>query len=167
MDHVVQIAMLVPLAFACWQDLLLRRIPDGVAAVMALAGIFLRLRDGFQPLGVSLAVAAVLFAVLFAVYLRRSMGGGDVKLMVALALGYGPLTLVGFLFATALAGGVLALAYLALRLAALPPRPARHDAPLLRRLWAVERWRAHRSGLPYGIAIAAGAAWTMLPALGR
>lgn len=164
MDHVVQIAMLVPLAVACWQDLLLRRIPDGVSLVLALAGVALRLRDGIQPLGVSLAMAAVLFLALFALYLRRLVGGGDVKLIVALAIGFPPLALTGFLFATALAGGVLALAYLALRLARRPLLPVPHGAGLLRRLWAAERWRARKAVLPYGIAIAAGAAWVLLPA---
>ncbi len=166
MDHVVQIAMLVPLAVACWQDLLLRRIPDGVSMLLALAGMALRLRDGIQPLAVSLAVAAALFLVLLLLYLRRLVGGGDVKLIVALAIGFPPLALPGFLFATALAGGVPALAYLAMRLVRLPLRPLPRGAGLLRRLWMVERWRARKAALPYGIAIAAGAAWVLLPGAG-
>ena len=63
------------------------------------------------------------------------LGGGDVKLLAAAALWLGAAALMPFLMATALAGGLLAVAFLA---------------------WALVRRDRGRVALPYGIAIAAG-----------
>jgi prepilin peptidase CpaA len=62
---------------------------------------------------------------------------------------------------TALAGGVLALGHLMLRL--LPhPRLAPAGSSLVRRVYAIERWRNLRHApLPYGVAIACGGIWTV------
>jgi prepilin peptidase CpaA len=94
--------------------------------------------DGFWPgyaIQVGLAVAVLgLFAALFAAGL---MGGGDVKLLAALALWLPVGRFAEMMIFVAIAGGVLTLALL-----------ARH------------RW-ARRTGqpqIPYGIAIVAGAA---------
>jgi prepilin peptidase CpaA len=102
-----------------------------------------------------------LFLLLFAIYQRGKIGGGDVKLLVALAVGL-PLTgVIQLLTITALAGGVLALVHLMMRL--LPsPRLAPAGSSLLRRVYAVERWRHLRHApLPYGVAIACGGIWTI------
>jgi prepilin peptidase CpaA len=95
------------------------------------------------------------------VYTRGWIGGGDVKLLVALATGL-PLTgVVQLLTITALAGGVLALVHLTMRL--LPyPRLAPAGSSFVRRVYAVERWRhLRRAPLPYGVAIACGGIWTV------
>jgi prepilin peptidase CpaA len=89
------------------------------------------------------------------------IGGGDVKLLVALAIGV-PLTgVVQLLTMTALAGCVLALVHLIMRI--LPyPKLAPAGASLVRRVYAVERWRHLRHApLPYGVAIACGGIWTV------
>ena len=64
--------------------------------------------------------------------------------------------------ATAIAGGVLAVAYLLLERTLMPTnKPA--SMSLLRRVIAVEAWRIRRRGpLPYGVAIAAGGAFILL-----
>ena len=63
---------------------------------------------------------------------------------------------------TALAGGVLALAHLTMRLLPHPKRPPAGSS-LVRRVYAVERWRnLRRAPLPYGVAIACGGVWTLL-----
>ena len=90
------------------------------------------------------------------------LGGGDVKLMVAMALGLSFAGNVRFFAATALAGGVLALMHLALRYL---PRPALvpTGSVAIRRVYAAERWRIlRRAPLPYGIAIACGGIWSVL-----
>jgi prepilin peptidase CpaA len=99
--------------------------------------------------------------LLVAVYARGWIGGGDVKLLVALAIGLPLAGVVQLLTVTALAGGVLALTHLMMR--RLPfPSPAPAGASLLRRVWAVERWRNVRHApLPYGVAIACGGIWTV------
>jgi prepilin peptidase CpaA len=63
---------------------------------------------------------------------------------------------------TALAGGVLALVHLMMR--QLPyPNLAPAGSSLVRRVYAIERWRHLRHApLPYGVAIAFGGIWTIL-----
>jgi prepilin peptidase CpaA len=147
---------------ACWSDLASRLIPDRACLALGVVGAVVRLLAGPAALAQSLAAAAALFLLLFLLHARRIVGGGDVKLMAAVALGLPPLGTMRFVFATALAGGALALLHLAARHL---PRPALAPAgaSILRRLWIVERWRIlRRAPLPYGVAIACGGAWTLL-----
>lgn len=139
-------------------DVLLRRIPNRLCAALAVVALATRLAEGFVAAAASLAAAAILFAVLFALFLRGVLGGGDVKLATAAALGLPPLAVWDFVVVTALAGGVLSLLYLAGPHLPLPkPRPAGRGRPLLARIAAAETWRLKRRGpLPYGVAIAAG-----------
>jgi prepilin peptidase CpaA len=68
--------------------------------------------------------------------------------------------------ATALAGGVLCLMHLTMRHLS-SPRPQNSDSFVLRRVYAVERWRIIRHGsLPYAVAIACGGIWTILKTIG-
>jgi len=158
-------ASLIPLlAVAAWRDVATRTIPDTASLLLALTGLASNLV--LQPNGVvfSLMAATVLFAVLLFLFARGALGGGDVKLMVALALGMTAPEIWHFVVATAMAGGVLALLYLLLSWL-LPAQLARPSAApgLLRRLAHVEAWRIRRRGpLPYGIAIAVGGAMILL-----
>ncbi|MBP1298564.1 prepilin peptidase CpaA [Bradyrhizobium elkanii] len=115
-----------------------------------------------MQIGQSLIVAAILFLVLFVIYQRGAIGGGDVKLLVALAIGLPLAGVIELLTATALAGGVLAAVHLMMR--RLPqPRLAPAGSSLMRRVYAVERWRHLRHApLPYGVAIACGGIWAIL-----
>jgi prepilin peptidase CpaA len=90
------------------------------------------------------------------------MGGGDVKLLAALAIGLSFAQSIQLLTVIVLTGGVLALAHLMLR--TLPaPDLAPAGSSLLRRVYAVERWRHLRQApLPYGIAIACGGIYSLL-----
>jgi prepilin peptidase CpaA len=126
-------------------------------AVLGIAGQF----AGQAHVAESMIAATILFLLLVVVYERGWIGGGDVKLLVALAIGLSLTGVVELLTVTALAGGVLALAHLMLR--RLPfPRPAPAGSSVLRRVWAVERWRHLRQApLPYGAAIACGGIWTI------
>jgi prepilin peptidase CpaA len=109
----------------------------------------------------SLIAATILLLLLIVIYQRGWIGGGDVKLLVALALGLPLMGLIQLLTITALAGGVLALVHLMMRL--LPyPKLAPAGSSLVRRVYAVERWRnLRRAPLPYGVAIACGGIWTV------
>lgn len=158
----VQIAALLG---AAWSDLRSRIIPNGVCLALAIAGAVARLTLGPVALVVSAGAAALLFLIL-AVLPRGVLGGGDIKLLAAAALGQSPVDLTRLVAITALAGGMLAVLHLALRRLPCPARP-RAGAPLLRRVYAVERWRILRHApLPYGIAIACGCTWTMLAGIG-
>jgi prepilin peptidase CpaA len=118
-------------------------------------------------LGWSVAVAALIFGLLLPFAVMGMLGGGDLKLATAIAIGLPPLGSYQFVVATAVAGGLLALLYLAAHRLALrraaPSRAAGRAASLLRRVLAAEAWRVRRRGpLPYGVAIAAGAALVLL-----
>jgi Flp pilus assembly protein protease CpaA len=79
-----------------------------------------------------------------------------------LAIGLPFMGVVRLLTITTLAGGLLALAHLTMRLLPYPKRPPAGSS-LVCRVCAVERWRnLRRAPLPYGVAIACGGIWTVL-----
>jgi len=154
------------LVVAALSDVARRVIPDGVCVALAVIGVMLRLFAGAAALLWSAGIAVALFTVLVLVHSRGALGGGDVKLATAMCLGLSPAQAYRFLVATVLAGGLLSVAYLALRYARPPPRTTR-EASLFRRVITVERWRIRRRGsLPYGVAIACGGAWVTLMGAG-
>lgn len=162
----IKISFIITLLFvAACCDLLSRRIPDYIPLIVAFLIFVTRALSGWPTLVVSMLVGFAVFVLLFIVYTRNAIGGGDVKLLTALSLGLPPIETVHFIVMTALAGGVVGLIYLGLaRL-----RPAlRHgrDRFILRRLFIIECWRARRyRTVPYAVAIAAGAASVLLPAM--
>lgn len=141
-------------------DIALRLIRNEICLALALLGIANQLASPMQVLQ-SLVAATILLLVLLVVHTRGWIGGGDVKLLVALVVGLPLIGVVQLLTVTALAGGVLALVHLAMRL--LPyPRLAPAGSSLVRRVYAVERWRHLRHApLPYGVAIACGGIWAI------
>jgi prepilin peptidase CpaA len=150
------------LLFAAWRDIATRTIPDAVCLGLLGLGLVVRAMEGLDALGLSLLTALGVFLFLLFLHRRGLMGGGDVKLIAALAVGLPPQGTWDLVVATALAGGVLALIYLCLRRLLRGGAPAR-GAGALRRLLAVEGWRIRRRGpLPYGVAIAAGGALVLL-----
>jgi len=151
---------IVLLLYVATIDIATRLIRNEICLALALLGIASQFADPMQ-LAESLIAATILLMLLLVIYQRRLIGGGDVKLLVALAIGL-PLTgVIQLLTITALAGGVLALAHLMMRL--LPhPRLAPAGSSLVRRVYAIERWRHLRHApLPYGVAIACGGIWTV------
>lgn len=156
------LVMLVLLIFAALRDIVSRTIPDSIALLIAFTGAFARILDGPSALAISVGTASLLFVVLLITFYRGFIGGGDVKLMAALCIGLSPFDSYRFVIATAVSGGVLAVAYLVLSLSPRGPRKTRRT-PLLRRIVAVESWRIRKRGpLPYGVAIAAGGAFVLL-----
>jgi len=142
-------------------DVATRLIRNEICLALALLGIAGQFASPMQVVH-SLIAAAILLLLLLVIYTRGWVGGGDVKLLVALAIGL-PLTgVVQLLTITTLAGGVLALMHLMMR--HLPsPRLAPAGSSLVRRVCAVERWRHLRGApLPYGVAIACGGIWSVL-----
>ncbi len=152
----------VLLGVAAWRDLTTRTIPDTVSLLLAGLGLLVRVAEGWQAAGLSLAVALLLFILLLLAAMRGALGGGDVKLAAAMVLGLSPLQAWDFVQATVLIGGMLGLVYLAGP--HLVPRLAPvAGAAFPRRLMAVEAWRLRRCGpLPYGIAIAGGGILALL-----
>lgn len=142
-------------------DVATRVIPNEICLALALLGIVGQLANPAQLLQ-SVIVTTILFLLLLVVYTKKWIGGGDVKLLVALAIGLPLIGVVQLLTVTALAGGLLALVHAMMRL--LPnPALAPAGSSFMRRVYAVERWRHLRHApLPYGVAIACGGIWTIL-----
>jgi prepilin peptidase CpaA len=156
------------LLLAAWCDVATRTIPDGISVALAALGLATRAAEGAVPAGSSLLVAAGLFAAFLPLHARGAFGGGDIKLITALAVGLPPLSTLDFLVATVMAGGVLGLVYLSLRRLPEPsPLAPRPDAWPPRRVLSLERRRISRRGpLPYAVAIAAGGVVTLLMPFG-
>ena len=106
---------------AAWCDIATRTIPDGISIALAALGLLTRAVEGLVPAAASLLVAAGLFAAFVPLHARGAFGGGDIKLITALAAGLPPLTALDFLLTTVMAGGALGVAYLTLRRL---PRPS-------------------------------------------
>src|SRR5687768_8017694 len=164
MIWIVTIALIIQillLLYVATIDVATRLIRNEICLALALLGIVGQLASPMQ-LVESAIVAAILFLLLLVVYVRGWMGGGDVKLLVALAIGLPLAGVIQLLTITVLAGGVLAIVHLMMR--QLPyPRLAPAGSSFARRVYAVERWRHLRHApLPYGVAIACGGIWTVL-----
>ncbi|WP_137178721.1 prepilin peptidase [Roseomonas sp. AR75] len=144
------------LAIAAWSDLATRTIPDWCSLALLALGIAVRLAEGPTAALSSLAMAFIIGCGFLILHARGFIGGGDVKLIAALAVGTAPSALPDLLFAIGLAGGALGVAYLVM--SRFMPRPAlRPNAALPMRVAVVEANRIARRGpLPYALAIAAG-----------
>jgi Flp pilus assembly protein protease CpaA len=164
MDPLLIIAIMqVSLLFcAAMIDIAARMIPNKICALLAILAIARLPFSDPSQLMVSVATTALLFATLFILYTRGYLGGGDVKLLSALAIGLSFTSLLQLLTAMSLAGGVIALLHLFLRRLPRPTLPP-VGSSFLRRVYAIERWRnLRRAPLPYGVAIAAGGIWTLI-----
>jgi prepilin peptidase CpaA len=132
-------------------------IPNWIS--LALAALFvlavLALRLPLPTAGWHAAVGAIALVVGIAMFAFGWIGGGDAKLFAAAALWLGPGAATSYLAATGIAGGVLAAVLLALRSDMIRP------TALLGPRW-VARLAEPGGGIPYGLAICAGAL-TALP----
>jgi len=157
---IVSFLEILLLLYVATIDVATRLIRNEICLALALLGIAGQWASPMQ-IAQSLIAAAILFLLLLVIYTRGWMGGGDVKLLVALAIGLPLAGVIQLLAITALAGGVLAGVHLMMRL--LPtPRLAPAGSSLVRRVYAIERWRHLRHApLPYGVAIACGGIWTV------
>ena len=89
---------------------------------------------------IQLGVFVAAFAVFAAFFALKWMGGGDVKLLTALALWIEPEWFLRLLVIMALVGGVLTIVLGA---------------------WHVTRRQHHKLAIPYGVAIAAAGLWVL------
>ena len=159
---VFALATLVLLMVTAWCDIATRTIPDTLCLLLLVVGGSTRILDGPAAIALSAATAMLLFLLLLLVYSRGLIGGGDTKIMTAMAVGLAPFDIYRFVVATAVAGGVLAVAYFLLSYRVHGNRGSQ-PLSLLRRVAAIESWRIRRRGsMPYGVAIAAGGAFVLL-----
>jgi prepilin peptidase CpaA len=159
---IIAILQVYLLLCAAMSDIAARIIPNRVCALLAVLAIARVPFSDPSQLMVPVVTTAVLFTMLFVLYIRGYIGGGDVKLLSAVAIGLSLPSLLQLLTAMSLAGGVIALLHLALRRLPRPTLPP-VGSSFLRRIYAIERWRnLRRAPLPYGVAIAFGGIWTLI-----
>lgn len=140
---------------AVLNDVAFRTVPNWMPAVLLALGVGIRLLDGGLAPGL-LACVLILLGAGFCWH-RGWMGGGDVKLLAACGILVPPGLSGVMLLNVALAGGALALVYLALGRWLAAPGEACPPGRLRSIVWA-ERHRIHlRSPMPYASAIAVGA----------
>ena len=145
----------VTLLAALLNDVAFRTVPNWMPATLLALGFGIRMLDGGLASGL-LACVLILFSAGFC-WWRGWMGGGDVKLLAACGVLVPPGLSGVMVLNVALAGGVLALLYLALGRVLAAPRAPCPPGRLGAIFWA-ERHRIHnRSPMPYASAIAVGA----------
>jgi prepilin peptidase CpaA len=136
-------ALAIALVVAAFTDLRHRRIGNWLNGAIALAAPLFWWASGLTPwpeVALQLGVALATFVVLAGLFALKAMGGGDVKLLTALALWVRPEAFLFLIMVMALLGGVLTV-FLGIR--------------------HVMRRRREKLAVPYGVAIAMAGLWTL------
>ena len=134
-------ALALLLFAACWFDRRTRTIPNELNLAVALLAIPFWWASGlplWPDVALQVGVAAGVFGLFALAFAIGAMGGGDVKLIGALALWLPWQAMLLVLVIMSIAGGALTLAML------IRHRLARRETPL---------------EIPYGVAIAFGGLW--------
>lgn len=139
------------MAYAAVSDLLTMTIPNRISlGLVAAFGVFAATGGvGWQDVAAHAGVGLGVLAATFTMFALGWIGGGDAKLAAATSLWFGLGNLGDYLALAGLFGGLLTLGLLAARGYALPAFA--HGWT-----WAT-RLHDRRTGVPYGIALAAAA----------
>ncbi len=137
------------MALAATSDLLTMKISNRLVMMLVVGFFVMAVAMDFtmQQFLMHMAAGAVVLVFAFAFFAFGWMGGGDAKLAAATSLWLGFGITLPYLVYASLFGGVLTLALLAVRRYPLP-------GPLVRVEW-VARLHNQKTGIPYGIALAA------------
>jgi len=137
------------MALAATSDLLTMKISNRLVMMLVVGFFVMAVAMDFtlQQFLMHMAAGAVVLVFAFAFFAFGWMGGGDAKLAAATSLWLGFGITLPYLVYASLFGGVLTLALLAVRRYPLP-------GPLVRVEW-VARLHDQKTGIPYGIALAA------------
>ena len=133
----------IALLIAGFTDLRSRKIGNWLTGAIAVAAPLFWWASGLSlwpGVAAQVGVALAAFAILAALFAMRAMGGGDVKLLTALALWIQPLWFLQLIIVMSLLGGVLTLVLGAFH---------------------VMRRRRDRLAIPYGLAIASAGLWVL------
>lgn len=153
------------LAGAIVFDVWRRRIPNAVSVMVLASGVVVRFVDhGGWAVAQGLGAAALVVAALYRFWAAGGIGGGDVKLAAATAAWIPFGRLPWFVLSAAMAGGVVALFNYALARADARAEIRANLALVVLQgeLPTVPSHRSKHRGVPYGVAIACGAALALL-----
>jgi prepilin peptidase CpaA len=120
-------ALATALLFAAFTDIKRREIDNWLNAAIGLAAPLWWLASGYtwMDAGIQLALAFATFVVTCILFATRQMGGGDVKLLTALALWFSPAGFVQLIVLMALIGGGASVAMAFFNMKRLPGEAAR------------------------------------------
>ena len=153
-DRLVCSVFLAMLAWAACSDAATFKIPNAATVgLLLLYPVHVIASPAATGWIAASGIASLVFAVGLILFARGLWGGGDVKLLTAVALWAGPHGIVPVLLVIAMAGGALAL--------------------LAGTMLYLHRWRAAAENapavagmpLPYGVAIACGGSFTAMQLL--
>ena len=136
-------ALAIALLFAAFTDLRRRQIDNWLNAGIALGAPLFWWASGltlWPGVAWQLGVAAITFVVLAGLFAIRAMGGGDVKLLTALALWIQPAWFLQLVIIMALVGGLLTI---------------------VMGSWHIARRQRDKLAIPYGVAIAGAGLWVL------
>ena len=136
-------ALAIALLVAAFTDLKSRRIANWLNAAIALGAPVFWWASGMSlwpEIAIQFGLALATFAVLSILFALRAMGGGDVKLLTALALWIAPMHFLQLIVMMALIGGVLTLFFGG---------------------WHYIRRQKDKIAIPYGVAISAAGLWAI------
>lgn len=137
------VALAIALVVAAATDWRRRQIDNWLNAGIVVGAPFFWFASGltlWPGVAIQLGVGLAAFAVFAAFFALKWMGGGDVKLLTALALWIEPEWFLKLLVMMALVGGVLTIALGA---------------------WHVMRRQKDKLAIPYGVAIAIAGLWVL------
>lgn len=137
--------------FAALCDLTTMKIPNWISGLLLLAFFPAALVGGMSPgdMGLHLAVCVAVLLAGMVMFALRWVGGGDAKLIAAVALWFGVAGIGPLLLSVALAGGAFSMGLLL----------SRRYVPTI--MAAPQGWFGRlmepKGDIPYGVAIAIGA----------
>jgi len=139
------------LAVAAGWDLASFTIPNAisVALVAAFVVFAIVLRMNPETIGIHFLAGFIALVTGFTLFALGYIGGADAKLFAGAALWIGLSDLFSYALFAAVSGGALALLLIGARKLPLP-------AFMMREAW-IARLHDAKSGIPYGVALAAGA----------
>jgi len=153
----IAVFWILPAAFllAALSDVTRYTIPNWLTGAIALAFPLVAVWAGLPPVVILIHIGVGIFALGMGMFFFALgwLGGGDAKLVAGAALWAGPTGVWIFALAAALAGGALTLFLLFFRKLPLPP-------VLAAQAW-IARLHDHEAGIPYGVALAAGALYAL------
>ncbi len=142
-QYVLLIGLAIALLIAAFTDIRHRRIANWLNLAIAAGAPLFWWASGYSlwpDVAIQIAVALAVFAVVCGLFALGMMGGGDVKLLTALALWIAPIPFLQLLVIMALAGGVLTIAMAA---------------------WHMIKRQREKLAIPYGVAISIGGLWVL------
>lgn len=133
--------LLLIAAITDWRSRLINNWLTGTIAITAPLYWWATWNGLWPEVAIQIGMALVIFAVFAAFFALGAMGGGDVKLLTALALWLPLFAMIKLLFIMSIIGGVLTVLML-----------------------AIHKWQRAlgKPEIPYGIAISLAGLWVMI-----